>query len=199
MAKKKIPAGIGAVGSASARFFHPSNHIREKWPNDHSKKRLSGVLILGQGERVINRKMQKTYECRIPELDNGVVYHIVRRNLRLDVASPDPSNVFPEEVAAAAPAPRPLDERGSNQNAERTQMNGGRGASADEVNELRQQGITVDDEDPAPENATATPSEATANGVTICDGCSKNISNEDGKWKRFMFVPRKPHPFGIMI
>ena len=132
MAKKKIPVGIGAVGSASARFFHPSKVIREKWPNDHSRKRLSGVLIIGQGERVINRKMQKTYKCRIPDLDNGVVYHIVRRKLRIDVACVDPSKVFPEEVVVTAAAPRPLGERGSNQNAMQTQMNLGRGATADE-------------------------------------------------------------------
>ena len=174
MPRKKIAAGIGAVGSAPARFFHPSKDIRAKWPNDHSKKRLSGVIVLGQGQLMINRKLQKTYEVRIPELDNGVVYHIVRRNIRLDVACPDPSNVFPEEVAAAAPAPRLPDERVSNQNAQRTQMNVGRGATADEVNALRQKGITVDNDDSVPENTT--PSEATANGETICDGCSKIIS-----------------------
>ena len=166
MPRKKIAAGIGAVGSAPARFFHPSKDIRAKWPNDHSKKRLSGVIVLGQGQLMINRKLQKTYEVRIPELDNSVVYHIVRRNIRLDVACPDPSNVFPEEVAAAAPAPRPPGERGSHQNAQR---NVGRGATADELNELRQQGITIDESMNSWLNK-------------FCPG--------------FMCVPRKPHPLG---
>jgi hypothetical protein len=42
--------GIGASGTAMARFFHPSAKIREKWPQNY-KHRLFGVLVTGEGIR----------------------------------------------------------------------------------------------------------------------------------------------------
>ena len=49
MAKSKSkPGGIGAKGSAKARFFHPSQKIRNKWPNQHEIVRISDVMIVGK-------------------------------------------------------------------------------------------------------------------------------------------------------
>ena len=45
MVSRSLPAGIGAVGSAKARFFHPSDKIRAKWPNDN-KRQLVNVLVI---------------------------------------------------------------------------------------------------------------------------------------------------------
>jgi hypothetical protein len=64
---KRKAGGIGAVGSAKARFFHPSAKIRERWPNEHGTLRLSGVLVTGKATHRVNRKQQICYECRIPE------------------------------------------------------------------------------------------------------------------------------------
>ena len=66
MPLKSRPGGEGAIGSAVARFFHPSKPVREKWP-DYQKKSLTGVVILGRGERRINRKLiTNAYRVCIP-------------------------------------------------------------------------------------------------------------------------------------
>ena len=93
MAKKK--GGIGATGSAKARFFHPSQAIREQWPNVNQTIRLSGVLLVGKGVHRVNRKDQMCYECRLEEIEN-VLFHIVCSNFRVDT---DPATPFEDEVA----------------------------------------------------------------------------------------------------
>ena len=90
--------GIGAVGSAKGRFFHPSAKVREKWPNQHQTIRLTGVLVVGKGTHRVNRKDQLCYECRIPEIDDNTVSHICVGNFKVEEA---PSTPFPDEVTAA--------------------------------------------------------------------------------------------------
>ena len=64
--------GIGALGSAQARFFHPSVKIREKWPNDHKRLRLKRVVVTGKEMFRISRRDQLAYKCRNVEIDNGL-------------------------------------------------------------------------------------------------------------------------------
>ena len=52
MPRTALPGGIGAVGSAMARFFHPSKKIRDQWPND-DKRRLTAVLVTGEATRAV--------------------------------------------------------------------------------------------------------------------------------------------------
>ena len=40
--------GIGALGSAQARFLHPIAKIREKWLNDHKGLRLEILVVTGK-------------------------------------------------------------------------------------------------------------------------------------------------------
>ena len=89
MVKKKL-GGIGAKGSGKTRFFHPSENIRAQWPNEHQKIRLADVLIVGKGMQKVNQQEQLCYECRIPEIKNGVVFHIACKNFRVEtyVANP---------------------------------------------------------------------------------------------------------------
>ena len=70
MGQRSLPGGIGAVGSAKARFFLPSDKIRAKWPLDN-KRELNNVLIIGKGQRKVNKKDQWCYIVRIPGIDNG--------------------------------------------------------------------------------------------------------------------------------
>ena len=58
----RLPGGIGANGSYQETFFHPRQHIREKWPNDHRKKRVLEVLLVGKGTHFVNRKYKLCYE-----------------------------------------------------------------------------------------------------------------------------------------
>ena len=92
MVKKKI-GGIGAKGSGKARFFQPSEHIRAHWPNEHQKIWLADVLLGGKGMQKFNRREQLCYECRITEIDNGVIFHITCKNFSSSGGSTPPPTV----------------------------------------------------------------------------------------------------------
>ena len=112
--------GIGALGSAQARFFHPSAKIREKWPNDHKRLRLERVFLNGKELFHISRRNQFAYKCRIVEIDDWSEFHICANNFRVDQ---DPVQPFEDELletACSNPAPEPdnnQEARGSNDNA----------------------------------------------------------------------------------
>ena len=156
MPRLSLLGGIGAVGSAMAHFFHPSEHIRAKWPND-DKRRLTGVLVVGGGMRCVARKEQMCYLVRIDNIGEDVVLHIVKKNFKITVAPTEP---FPSEAlihAPAAPGDAVNPDRSSNRNTT-INIEGGlsRAGTREEIEQLRQQGITVDDDnEPAPENAQA--------------------------------------------
>ena len=82
MVKKKLGV-IGAKGSGQVRFFHLSKHIRAQWPNEHQKIGLADVLIVGKGMHKVNRQEQLCYECRIQEINNGVIFHITCKNFKV--------------------------------------------------------------------------------------------------------------------
>jgi len=65
--------GIGAVGSAKGRFFHPSAKVREKWPNQHQTIQLTGVLVVGKGTHRVNRKY---HVCLAPTLATYAPYPV---------------------------------------------------------------------------------------------------------------------------
>ena len=90
----RLPGDIGAKGYAQAIFFHPSQHICEKWPNEHRTQRVLEVLLVGKGIHRVNRKDQLCYECRIPAID-VTVFHICRGNSKIEEA---PSTTFKDEI-----------------------------------------------------------------------------------------------------
>ena len=96
---KRKAGGIGAVGSAKARFFHPSAKIRERWSNEQGTLRLSGVLVTGKATHRVNRKQQICYERRIPEIDDGTIFVISVNNFKVDEAASTP---FPDEASPVA-------------------------------------------------------------------------------------------------
>ena len=158
MAKKKL-AGIGAAGSGKARFFCPREHICAQWPNEHQRIRLAGVLIVGKGMHKVNRREQLCYECRIPEIDNGVIFHITCKNFKVEV---DGATPFEDEVVVRVPTTPQPTAQATAAAGDRTSVHdvapNVRGVLAEEIAELRQQGIEVDDDnEPAPENAQPAP------------------------------------------
>ena len=65
----RLPRGIGAKGSAQARFFHLSQHIREKMAEQPQDKAGFGGLACGEGGPIVSiRKDQLCYEYRIPKI-----------------------------------------------------------------------------------------------------------------------------------
>ena len=112
--------GIEALGSAQARFFHPSTKIREKWPNDHKRLRLEIVVVTGKELFRISRRDQLAYKRCINEINEGSEFHICANNFRVDQ---DPVQPFEDELMATAcahPADEPdnnTEKRGLNDNA----------------------------------------------------------------------------------
>jgi hypothetical protein len=189
MPRSSHAAGIGALGSAPARLFHPSAKIREKRPND-DKHRLEGVLITGEGTFRVNQKMQQCYCVHINDFDDGFVFHIVKGKLRIDQAAAVPF------VAARAPANVPGEAVNPDRVAQtnvRVNIEGGlRIEMREETEELRQQGITVDDDnEPAPENDAPQrlSDKIYAAGrwekPIVCPRCASGFANANGKFKNF--------------
>jgi hypothetical protein len=167
MPRLALLGGIGASGTAMARFFHPSAKIREKWPQN-DKKRLFGVLVTGEGIRRVQHKNQMCYLVRIPEIDDSTIFHIVKKNFKIlavpavpfDSERPAAMRVDPAPVAVPGEAVNP--DRIADSNVvpniegylDRDSLRG-------DIEEQRRQGITVDDDnEPLPENATPAQNEA---------------------------------------
>ena len=188
MVTQSLPAGIGALGAAKARFFHPSEKIRAKWPNDN-KRQLTNVLVIGEGKRIVNRREQWCYIVRIPEIDDGSEFHIVKFNFSVTVAPAVPftgeqhrgprGRRHQRPAAAVATEVNPLRFAGRD-----VVRNVGEGGV--DVDDLRRQGIEVDDDnEPAPENAEPTamnPGNGRFEKPTVCPRRMANINNSKGKF-----------------
>jgi hypothetical protein len=146
------------------------------------------VLVIGKGKRIVNRKEQWCYIVRIPEIDNGTEFHIVKFNFSVTTAPETPfpgedrrgphsrRNSQPAAVVDIEVDPLRTDDR----NAVLSMVGEGGGA----IEELWRQGIEVDnDNKPAPENTEATA--PVVNGrwekPTMCPRWMANIPNYKGK------------------
>ena len=188
MVTQSLPAGIGALGAAKARFFHPSEKIRAKWPNDN-KRQLTNVLVIGEGKRIVNRREQWCYIVRIPEIDDGSEFHIVKFNFSVTVAPAVPftgeQHRGPRGRRHQRPAAAVATEVDPLRLADRDVVpNVGEGGV--DVDDLRRQGIEVDyDNEPAPENAEPTamnPGNGRFEKPTVCPRRMANINNSKGKF-----------------
>ena len=192
MPARALPGGIGAVGTAMARFFHPSQKIREKWPQD-DKRRINGALVVGEGVRRIRHKDQMCYLVRIGDIDDNTVFHISKKNFKVTLSGPIP---FESEVRAPAPppaadAPAVDEQRTSSRNVVANVGNLTRGGTREEIEELHRNGITVDDDnEPAPENTApdfaeeAVPTGGTWEKPTYCiRRANSDFSDSAGKFK----------------
>ena len=80
MPRTALPGSIGAVGSAMAHFFHPSQKICEKWRND-DKRRLTGVIVTGEATWPVNvnHKQQLCYLVCFQEIDDLTEFYLKGR------------------------------------------------------------------------------------------------------------------------
>ncbi|KAL3773990.1 hypothetical protein ACHAWO_004625 [Cyclotella atomus] len=178
---KRKPAGIGAIASCKAKFFHPKKSLQEQY----AKHTYDNVLIIGKGRHRINHREQDCYECRIPDIDESITFKIVKSHVKV---TQSPNEPFDDEVvnAPVAPSGNQDDLRGSTTN---VSDRGGNYSFADDRAEtiaaLRAQGIEVDDEDVLPENI-APPSSATGTWQkpnTCPRRSDPNVKNSAGNWK----------------
>ncbi len=185
--------GIGAVGSAMARFFHPRKPIRDKWPHDE-KRRLTGVLVTGETTWRIRKKDQKCYVVRIMELDDGTEFFVAKRNFKVEQP---PATPFESEMPQLPAPPIPgaavpnanAGKRSSNRNVVTNIEGRMRIETREDIAELRHQGIEVnDDNEPAPENvpepyeAPLPPGGGRWENPTICSRRANNFQNLPGRF-----------------
>jgi hypothetical protein len=185
-----IPGGISAGGSAMARFFHPSAKIRDHFPQN-DKRRLTGVVVMGEGVRRIQNKDQMCYLYRINEVDDGTIFFISKKNFKVDTLA-----AIPFESEALAQPVRGhnalvCDElRAAGANVVPNVGTLSRGATREEIEELRRNGIEVDnDNEPAPENATPQEDPPVAGSwekPTYCNRrANPKFSNLTGQFKNY--------------
>ena len=83
MVLKAPCSGISAIGSTQAWFFHPSECIRQQWPNTYQMHRLEGAIIIGDGEEPVRHQVQQIYQVLIPDIDDGTIFHIMAKNFKV--------------------------------------------------------------------------------------------------------------------
>eukprot|EP00957_Ditylum_brightwellii_P061877 4696159-Ditylum_brightwellii.AAC.1 len=110
MAKSK-PGGIGAKGSVCARFFHPGQNIRDKWPNTHCTHCVSDTLIVRKGIHRVQKKDQLCYECQILDIDDNAIFHIICHNFKVEDAATTPfDDKRPLETVVTVPNTQEIDQ-----------------------------------------------------------------------------------------
>ena len=195
-------AGIDALGSAKAHFFHPSKKIREKYPQD-DKCHLDGVIVTGEGMRKVNQRQQDCYLMRINDFDDGMIFHNVKKNLRIDQPAEIPfeselgtNNTTALPVRAAVPIGAWNTSRDRESRTNKVQnfhCNRSCEYTREEIDELCQQDIIVDDNnEPVPENDNlpeqGEPPGGTWEKLTTCPCQIDNLPNHQGwfihhKWE----------------
>jgi hypothetical protein len=152
--------GVGGVATCISRFVHPSKPIRDKYLNREKGHKLDNLKIIALQEKVIRRgaPAAKVYIFSHDDFPDQEFYASTRY---VHLTQEGPEDGYFAEEGAVVPARRVA-----------VQANAGRMDGVDEVNrgvnipfarnsnltaddmaELRRQGITIDDDnDPAPEN-----------------------------------------------
>ena len=143
---KAVPAGIGAKGECLKRFIHPKNKRNKLWPVDE-KLRVPDIEIVDKSEKRVGKKHQKVYDIRVPG-HRKVALYVVCCHFSVKVAAGTP---FEDEIRAP-PAAAAEEGGGRGQGPERqenprastdnfTHPNMSRGADAEDIARLRDQGI----------------------------------------------------------
>ncbi len=140
------------------------------------------------------KKNQKFYLVRIPEIDDGTQFYVVKKNFKVDQAAPIPFKSERPTTTTLPPgrptgAPAISIERDSTCNVvNNIEGHMSHNLSSEEIKELWQQGIEVDDDnEPAPENVpTRTEAPPPVSGTwerpTHCPRCAKNFQDLAGKF-----------------
>ena len=183
MVTAKRLGGIGAIGSASSRFFHPGDRVREHYPTD-TRMRVTGAVVTGEGQRKVRHEMKLCYLVSIPDVD-GECY-IVKKNFRVDVSPEVPFES--EDARPVARAPRPdlegVDRAALNNIVPNVRV----GPGLDEtIAELWAEGVEADDDnEPLEEGAADPPAppdvQHTFSVPTHCPRRTLNLTDDRGKW-----------------
>lgn len=149
---RKTP-GVGARASALAKMLHPSEVIRNRFPNMDPALRLQDLVMVGEGTRRINRREQGAYLMRHDDFPN-VTFHCVKRFVRVDTeGAPEHFFTNNQDETNAEENKDEEEEEAPNLPGEVTEaMQHGQNLGTDEVARLAQLIEMDDDNAPAPEN-----------------------------------------------
>ena len=121
------------------------------------------------------------YKCRITEIDDGSKFHICANNFQVDQYPVQP---FEDELMATActhPAAEPDNNKEARRSKENALNNIGQGSNQEDIDELRRQGVKVENEDYLPENLLTSENENQIPGV-------------HGEWVTPTTCPRRGYP-----
>ncbi len=182
MVTTKKLGGIGAIGSGSARFFHPGDRVREKYP-PNTWARVTGTIITSKAMRLVARRQQFCYLVTVPDID-GKCY-IVKKNFRVNVA---PEISFKSEcapVVIAPPWPIHREDDRAALNDVVPNVRGGAGL-AKHIAELRAEGVEVNNNnEPLDEGGAPPPPDEVRHRFEVPSHCpprERNLRDDKGKW-----------------
>ncbi|KAL3779887.1 hypothetical protein HJC23_001477 [Cyclotella cryptica] len=194
MARAK-PGGVGAKGSALMKLFHPSEPLRARFSDQFNNKgSLANCTIVRKSFGRVSHRGRETHLYHVTHDDfPGQEFAVSKHSFKVETACTNPEDIFEDERPPAAPAASLSEEdlnlnlRESRSNAEPSfQVPTGRGLSASEVAELRDQGIEVDDDNkPLPENVGADSLPSPEGTWADLRQCRRNMAGgrfEKGKW-----------------
>ena len=92
MSPDRLRHDIGAAGECVSRFIHPSNTVRDTYPNRPNKHKVLGLILVGQEIKVIRRGTEpvKVFTFWRKDIPNKVMY-IAKRYVHVTVEGPQES------------------------------------------------------------------------------------------------------------
>ena len=188
MARKAIPAGIGAIGKAKMNAVHPSALLTAKYGTAFERDYFDGLRIeRADRGKVSNRgRVVDRYHVTHPDFPE-VEFMVCRRNFTVVVAPDHPFEVAPPPQQEPGEQQEELALRQSSTDGASTLPIPpvGRRLSSSEIAELRARGLTVDDDDEPDElNAAEPPPPPVGNWITptFCRRASQGHVKVRGKW-----------------
>lgn len=162
----KLRAGIGAECDVLLKYAHPILTIKDKYPNPVNAQRLQKCLLIRQEEKTVNRKMQQCYVFRHDEFPDKEL-HCVARWCKISKEGPEEKFFSPPQDKQASET---VAEATNEDVSEVTGRLFGTRAVAEDIANIRRQGLDVDDDnEPAPENIpdANTTTEKLPNGLCV--------------------------------
>jgi hypothetical protein len=200
---QRLRVGVGGVGSCISRFIHPSKPIRDKYVNRPKGHKLENLTVIAEGLKTVRRGGGPTNVFIFSHGDfPDVEFYAARRYLHITEEGPEDGLFDQEEEVAPVPRCRATREEvqarvgGVDSVDIPIPVPRNSNLSADDLADLRRQGIAVDDDnDPAPENvparqapqqaaAVVAPLEWRSEGI-ICPRRANNLQNSNACFKNY--------------
>jgi len=169
MAKKAIPAGIGAIGKTKMKNLHPSQPLKDKYGTAFERDYLEGLEIQRADKGRVSRAGKVIDRFHVTHPDFPAQEFLVAKRLFSVVVAP--AQPFepppPPPPAAALPTVHQQAARESTIDNVGFTAPSGRRLTRDEIEELRAAGHTVDDDnEPDEENREEPPPPSTGEWIT---------------------------------